>query len=86
MEEKANSFLKSGKISTATSESMCGIKLHPGKLYMIAASAPHLGLCNYVKEYSKMTIVEKRGFAGAYKKGCSCVVRSKYLMPDFNTY
>lgn len=41
---------------------------------MIAANGPRIGICNYVKEYSRMTIVEKRGFAGGYKKGCACDV------------
>lgn len=45
-----------------------------GQLYAIAGNSQKVGLCQYVKEYSKMTQVEKRGIAGAYKKGCGCEV------------
>ncbi len=45
-----------------------------GQLYAIAGNSQKVGLCQYVKEYSKMTQVEKRGIAGAYKKGCACEV------------
>lgn len=49
-----------------------------GQLYAIAGNSQKVGLCQYVKEYSKMTQVEKRGIAGAYKKGCGCEVMSNY--------
>jgi metalloproteinase inhibitor 3 len=47
-----------------------------GQLYAIAGNSQKVGLCQYIKEYSKMTQVEKRGIAGAYKKGCGCEVLS----------
>lgn len=47
-----------------------------GQLYAIAGNSQKVGLCQYIKEYSKMTQVEKRGIAGAYKKGCGCEVRT----------
>lgn len=75
MSEKAHHHLKDGRIITPTVDSMCGgLELKVGKLYLIAANNNRVGLCNYVKEYSKMTIVERRGFAGGYKKGCLCEV------------
>lgn len=46
-----------------------------GRLYMIAGNSSQINICNYVKEYSEMTIVERRGFSGGYKKGCACEVR-----------
>lgn len=52
--------------------------LEIGQLYAIAGNSQKVGLCQYIKEYSKMTQVEKRGIAGAYKKGCGCEV-SKFL-------
>lgn len=75
MTDKANDFLKDGRLLTPASDSMCGITLKIGKLYVIAGNNARIGLCNYVKEYSKMTLVERRGFAGGYKKGCPCDVR-----------
>lgn len=75
MSEKAHHHLKDGRIITPSLDSLCGgLELKVGKLYLIAASTARVGLCNYVKEYSKMTIVERRGFAGGYKKGCLCEV------------
>lgn len=47
-----------------------------GQLYAIAGNSQKVGLCQYIKEYSKLSPVEKRGIAGAYKKGCSCEVSS----------
>lgn len=61
-------------------DSMCGIpSLKVGKLYLIAGNSQKINICNYVKEYSEMTIVEKRGFAGAYKKGCACEVSERSM-------
>lgn len=48
--------------------------LEIGQLYAIAGNSQKVGLCQYIKEYSKMTQVEKRGIAGAYKRGCGCEV------------
>jgi Tissue inhibitor of metalloproteinase len=48
-----------------------------GQLYAIAGNSQKVGLCQYIKEYNKMSQVEKRGIAGAYKKGCGCEVSSK---------
>lgn len=53
-----------------------------GQLYAIAGSSQKVGLCQYIKEYSKMTQVEKRGIAGAYKKGCGCEVRKIKLIKN----
>lgn len=54
-----------------------------GQLYAIAGNSQKVGLCQYIKEYSKMSTVEKRGIAGAYKKGCSCEVSSKACQKSF---
>lgn len=72
MSEKAKSYLKEGRIMTAKSESMCGLTLEIGKIYVIAGkNGPTVNLCNYVKAYKDMTTVERRGFAGLYRKGCN---------------
>lgn len=72
---KTDVFLREGRLFIPAMDSMCGgLSLKIGKLYLIAASSQNLNICNYVKEYSEMTIVERRGFAGAYKKGCACMV------------
>lgn len=68
-------FLREGRLLIPAMDSMCGgLSLKIGKLYLIAGTSQNINICNFVKEYSEMTIVERRGFAGAYKKGCSCTV------------
>lgn len=74
LSEKAEAELKHGRLLTPHFDSLCGVDLNVGKLYVIAGRNLEINLCNYVKEYSSMTLVERRGFAGAYKKGCSCRV------------
>lgn len=75
MSKNANHSLKDGRIITASDGSLCGMKLNVGSLYVISGEDNRINICsNYVKEYSKMTIVERRGFAGGYKKGCLCEV------------
>lgn len=85
MSKNANHSLKDGRIITPSTESMCGKKLNVGSLYVISGTDNQINMCsNYVKEYSKMTIVERRGFAGGYKKGCLCEVI--YLNDKRNDY
>jgi len=72
MSEKAESYLKHGRLYSADNSAMCGINFRLGDLYLIAASSANVGICHYVQPYSQLTIVEKRGFAGGYKKGCEC--------------
>lgn len=74
MNDAAEKYLSEGKLRTAFDSSMCGIQLVTGKLYVIAGRSQYIGICNYVRNYSRMTIVERRGFAGGYKKGCMCDV------------
>ncbi|XP_063703899.1 tissue inhibitor of metalloproteinase [Culicoides brevitarsis] len=78
MSEKAHHYLKHGRIFSAGNDGMCGIDFKLGELYLIAGSSPNVGICNYVKQYSKMTLVEKRGVAGGYKKGCECKINYGY--------
>lgn len=80
MSEKSERLLKFGRIMTPTSESMCGYNFTIGQLYLISGRDHNVNICNFVKEYSKMTIVEKRGVAGGYAYGCNCEVNNvKFL-------
>lgn len=75
---KSDGFLREGRLMTASSDSMCGVTLKVGKLYLIAGNSQRINICNsYAKEYSQLTIVERRGFAGGYKKGCACQVSER---------
>lgn len=72
--EKAQQYLKQSRLMTAPHDGLCGINFKIGQLYAIAGNSQKVGLCQYIKEYSKMSQVEKRGIAGAYKKGCGCEI------------
>ncbi|XP_034485026.1 tissue inhibitor of metalloproteinase [Drosophila innubila] len=71
---EARKMLRDGRLSTPILDSMCGIKLDLGKVYIIAGRLPHLTACGYYKQYTKMTIAERHGFSGAYKMACNCTV------------
>ncbi|XP_037946755.1 tissue inhibitor of metalloproteinase [Teleopsis dalmanni] len=75
MNSAAHKMLKHGRIITPDSDAGCGINLEVGKLYVIAGRAPYLNLCSYVKEYLKMSVIERRGFSGVYRKGCKCEIK-----------
>lgn len=78
MSDEARQLLRHGKLYTASMSSLCGVNLQPNKLYAIAANTDHVGLCDFVRPYSDLTIVEKRGLAGIYRKGCKCQIRQCY--------
>lgn len=78
MTPRAQKLLKQGKLITPPTDSMCGIRLEPNQLYAIAARDIHVGLCSFVRKYSDLTIVEKRGLAGIYRKGCPCQIKPCY--------
>lgn len=74
MSPKAKEYLKHGRVLTDGPMSSCHIQLEVGQLYAIAGNGNHLNTCSFVKKYSALSIVEKRGLAGGYKKGCHCEV------------
>lgn len=74
MSDEARQLLRNGKLYTASSSSVCGITLEPNKLYAIAADSDEVGLCDFIRPYSELSIVEKRGLAGIYRKGCRCKI------------
>ncbi|TMW40607.1 hypothetical protein DOY81_014314 [Sarcophaga bullata] len=76
MTPEGHKVLRHGRLLTASEDSMCGVNLELGKLYVIAGRGAQLNLCNYVKEYQKMSIIERKGFSGIYRKACSCEVKA----------
>uniref|UniRef100_A0A1L8EDF8 Putative secreted metalloprotease n=1 Tax=Haematobia irritans TaxID=7368 RepID=A0A1L8EDF8_HAEIR len=78
MNDEGQRTLRHGRIMSSDSESMCGVNLELGRLYVIAGRGNQLNSCQYYKEYKKMSIVERTGFTGAYKKGCSCRIRLSF--------
>lgn len=75
MNDRARDLLRDGKLVTAADSSMCGQPLTLGKLYMIAGRSARVSLCSYAQPYGRMSLVERRGFAGGYRKGCECDVQ-----------
>jgi len=76
MNAEGHKTLKHGRIMTSNSDASCGVHLEIGKLYTIAGRGDHLSLCSYAKEYTKMSIIERRGFSGVYSKGCKCHIKN----------
>ncbi|XP_013097182.1 tissue inhibitor of metalloproteinase [Stomoxys calcitrans] len=74
MTEEGQMTLRHGRIISSSADSMCGVNLELGRLYVIAGRGSQLNLCHYAKEYKKMSIIERTGFTGAYKRGCSCSI------------
>lgn len=84
---KTDVFLREGRVFVPAMDSLCGgLSLKIGKLYLIAGNSQNINICSFVKEYSQMTIVERRGFAGAYKKGCSCDVCTLLFISSYWSY
>lgn len=76
MNDRARDYLSDGKLHTAASDSMCGRPLTPGKLYVVAGHSATVSLCaTYAEPYTSMSLVERRGFANGYRKGCACDIR-----------
>ncbi|XP_037823387.1 tissue inhibitor of metalloproteinase [Lucilia sericata] len=76
MTPEGHKTLRHGRVLTPLEDSMCGVNLILGKLYVIAGRGAQLSLCNYVKEYQKMSIIERKGFSGVYRKACGCEVKT----------
>ncbi|EDV93097.1 tissue inhibitor of metalloproteinase [Drosophila grimshawi] len=77
---EARKMLRDGRLATPSTDSMCGIQLDIGKVYIIAGRMPQLNLCGYYKEYTKMTISERHGFSGAYGLACNCTIKPCFGM------
>jgi hypothetical protein len=79
MSEKASVLLKSGRLVTAGSSSMCGVDLRPEETYLITgkvvAGQASINLCNYITPWTDLTVRQKKGFRLLYRQGCLCEVR-----------
>lgn len=75
MSPQAKKYLKGGRVFTSVFDSMCGVTLAVNQVYVIMGRSGKLNQCSdYIQRYSDLTIVNKRGIAGGYKKGCACDV------------
>lgn len=76
--EKARVALKSGRLITALSGSMCGVQLEVGKVYLITGRVmglqPHINLCGLTKPWREVTSRQRKGFRLIYARGCDCKI------------
>lgn len=80
MTEKAQHYLKHGRLLSGSPQNSCFVQLTVGKLYVIAGRSANINICNtYIKEYHRLSIAERRSLAGGYKKGCACQVNTIYF-------
>jgi hypothetical protein len=84
MSEKASVLLKSGRLVTAGTTSMCGVDLKPEETYLITgrvvAGQASINLCNYIVPWAGITVRQKKGFRLLYRQGCLCEVRLAIVM------
>lgn len=75
---KAVVVLRSGRLFTASQESMCGVHLQPRETYVITGNVRHLqahiNLCGYTRKWRDVTPRQRKGFRLLYKRGCTCKV------------
>ncbi|KAJ4439664.1 hypothetical protein ANN_07792, partial [Periplaneta americana] len=80
LSEKASILLKSGRILTAGSSSLCGVNLTPEKTYLITgkvvAGKARVSLCNYITPWNQLTVRQKKGFRLLYRQNCQCEIMS----------
>ncbi|XP_026476558.1 tissue inhibitor of metalloproteinase-like [Ctenocephalides felis] len=77
MSEKAPHYLKSGRLVSSSSDSMCGVQLQVGETYVIMGrNRSLLSLCDFYRPYRSLTTVMKRGILGMYAKGCQCPIKT----------
>lgn len=85
MSEKAKIALKSGKLLTAVSDSLCGAGLEVGKVYLITGRVQglqaYISLCNFVKPWNNLTNRQRKGFRLIYSRGCNCLISNMYHLP-----
>lgn len=76
--ESGKVALSYGRILTPSHGASCGIKLKPGRRYLltgnIRSGKPWINLCNFVHDWDKMTPIQRKGFRRLYAKGCDCKV------------
>ena len=76
--ESGRVALSYGRILTPSHGASCGIKLKPGRRYLltgnIRSGKPWINLCDFVHDWDKMTPIQRKGFRRLYAKGCDCKV------------
>ena len=78
--ESGRQALSYGRILTPSHDASCGIRLKPGRRYLltgnIRSGKPWINLCNFVHDWDRMTPIQRKGFRRLYQRGCDCKVKS----------
>ncbi|XP_050304635.1 tissue inhibitor of metalloproteinase [Anthonomus grandis grandis] len=76
--EKGLVALKSGRIHTPSSDSMCGANLNIGELYVISGNIyslrAHTNSCFMVEPWNNVPKRRRKYLRGLYKHGCTCKI------------
>lgn len=75
---KGRVALSYGRILTPAHASTCGIRLKPGRRYLLTGNIrggkPWINLCNWSQDWDRMTAIQRKGFRRLYQRGCDCKV------------
>jgi len=76
--EQGRAALAYGRILTPSHDASCGIRLKPGRRYVLSGTInqgkPWINLCNWHEEWDRMTSVQRKGFRKLYERECDCKV------------
>ncbi|XP_023029098.2 tissue inhibitor of metalloproteinase [Leptinotarsa decemlineata] len=77
--EKGVLALKSGRLNTPMYDSMCGVQLELGKLYVISGRIfslrAHVNMCGMIMPWESLTRRQRKGLRLLYGHGCSCGIQ-----------
>lgn len=72
--EMGRTALSYGRILTPNHGASCGIRLKPGRRYLltgtIRSGKPWINLCNFVHDWDRLTPIQRKGFRRLYASGC----------------
>ena len=84
MTDKGRVALSYGRILTPSHDASCGIRLKPGRRYLLTGNIrggkPWINLCNWNHDWDKMTAIQRKGFRRLYQRGCDCKVKKKKFL------
>lgn len=72
--ESGRMALSYGRILTPSHGASCGIRLKPGRRYLltgtIRSGKPWINLCHLVQDWDRLTPIQRKGFRRLYADGC----------------
>lgn len=78
--EKALAAMGKKELVTPIHDSMCGVELQKGKVYLLTGRMSddklRVSICNFHQEWSTLTVKQKKAFKLLYSKGCNCKIHT----------